>query len=268
MPVFHDQTVAMRLYLHTALRQGRMQIPPGCCRIQGAQYLFTVFSGVSIKRLLAGVRLHQAGFLVPALTGLLGWVDLDAVIHGQPEFPLRSPADLVAYPEIAELLVACIFFGIDHVVRNVHVQIARVLVNAAMTLMLGIAERGGEVLLYGLECLRRELGLVFGPETDDQMIGFAGCAGIPGLHVHGLRNALGVVIAAEHPLGPAHQALFSRRPGIGDVGCKAGIVVVARVYEHALADHAIGCAPRRPGVRAAGRPTHAAVCGQSAGRLR
>ena len=189
--------------------------------------------------MLAGVGLHQAGFLVLALTGLLRWVDLNAVINRQAEFQFHGPADFVAYPEIAELLVAGELLRVDHIIGYVHVQVAGVFVNAAMALVIGVTESGGEALLYGLEGLRRELGLVFGAETDNQVIGLAGGAGVPGLYVHGLRDAFRVVIAAKHPLGPAHQALFTGRPGIGYVGGKAGVVVIARVYEYTLADHAI-----------------------------
>ena len=71
VPVFDDQASAVGFDLHAALRQSRMQILPGGCRVQRTHYLFMVLFGVGVKGLLAGVRLHQTGFLVPALTGLL-----------------------------------------------------------------------------------------------------------------------------------------------------------------------------------------------------
>ncbi|CAK7043964.1 MAG: hypothetical protein DESF_01837 [Desulfovibrio sp.] len=113
----------------------------------------------------------RGGCCAGLLASPLRRVFINAVVNGKAELPLQFPAYLVPYPKIPEFFVAGIFFGMDHIIRNVHMQVGRVFVNTAMALVVGIAESEREPLINGLESLRREPGLVFGPEADNQVIG-------------------------------------------------------------------------------------------------
>lgn len=145
--------------------------------------------------------------------------------------------------------MAGVLLRVDHVVGNVHVEVGRILMDAAMPLMPGITQGGGKAFLNGPEHLRRQLGFVLRAETDNKVVGFAlSAAGVHGLNVHGLGNAASVVIVAKASGAPVHEALFAFMSGVGNVIGQTGVIVVFRADAHFLADHrmtAMACCTSR-----------------------
>lgn len=129
-------------------------------------------------------------------------------------------------------------FRVDHVVGYVHMEIGRVFVDAAMPLMFGVPQSGGKAFLNGPEHLRRQFRFVLRAKADNKVVGLALlAAGIHGLNVHGLGNAVPVIIIPKASGAPVHEAFFIFMSSGGNVVGKAGVVVVFRAYSHFFADH-------------------------------
>lgn len=130
------------------------------------------------------------------------------------------------------------FFRVDHVVGYVHMEIGGVFMDATMPLMLGITQRGGKAFFNGHEHLRRQFCLVLQAKADHKMVGFVfRGADVYGLNVHGLGNAVLVIIIPKASGAPAHETFFAFMPGIGNVLGKTGVVVILGADIHFFADH-------------------------------
>ena len=130
--------------------------------------------------------------------------------------------------------------GVDHRICNVHVDIVGVLVNPAMALMLGKTQRDGEAFLNGLEVFRREPGLVFRPERNEQVIGlFLAAAGVHGLCGLDFHNGKIVIVVSGTTGAPVRKTFFAVMPGVGDVAGQCAVVVVRGFAGNMSADHRI-----------------------------
>ena len=129
-------------------------------------------------------------------------------------------------------------FRVDHVVGHVHMEIGRVFVDAAMSLMLGISQCGGKAFFDGPEKRWRQLSLVLGAEADYKVIGLAlSAASVHGLNIYDFGNSLLVIIVTKASGAPVHEPFFTFMTDASNVVSKAGIVITLGTDAYFFADH-------------------------------
>ena len=131
MSVLDHKSGPARLQLQAMPGKGAMHVLPGTRIFQHGQNAFALVARVALKRLSAGVRLHGCGPFTKAL--FLGLIP--AVVDDKAVFLLQLPTELVAFDIVPPGLHARQLFRVDQIIRDVHVHVFRVDVDAAMPLM-------------------------------------------------------------------------------------------------------------------------------------
>ena len=188
----------------------------------------SLFQHKRLKRLLTGMRL-QGGRALTDLR-LKRVAQLNTIVYLKTKFSLDNPTGL------GQLVKIIIQAGrhsqrirMNQVVGYMQMQVIRILMNPAQTLVFLQAKGFSHDVFYPAKRFRCQPGFVFGPETYHQVIGLitfsTGVHGLGGLNF----NQGQIIVRRKAALMPRRQAFFTFMTGITNVVAKVIVAVVSLI---------------------------------------